>query len=128
MSVSASLTIPLLKGPAVEIITGGHSQPGFLDPFSDPPLNIASETSLNKTYVPQWWIVGQMSVDYEAAIPREEHLKFTMLTDIQQLITKLTDDEEAEIGYAELKLNSIDVDVPTRATASATGLRLLARR
>jgi hypothetical protein len=121
MSVSASLTIPLLKGPAVEIITGGHSQPGFLDPFSDPPLNIASETSLNKTYVPQWWIVGQMSVDYEAAIPREEHLKFTMLTDIQQLITKLTDDEEAEIGYAELKLNSIDVDVPTRATASATG-------
>jgi hypothetical protein len=119
MSVSASGSFPILTGPATKVITGGHSQPGLLDPFSDPPMNIPTELSENSTYVPAYFLVANLLVGYEAGIPRTEHIRFNLLSDMQQLVTRLTEDEEEELGFAELTINAVDVDVPSRATGFA---------
>jgi hypothetical protein len=119
MSVSASGSFPILTGPATKVITGGHSQPGFLDPFSDPPMNIPTEFSENSTYVPAYFLVANLLVGYDAGIPRTEHIRFNLFSDMQQLVTRLTDHEEEGIGFAELTINAVDVDVPSRATGFA---------
>jgi hypothetical protein len=114
MSLDFSASLPLLRGPAYKTTLTTKEQTGVLDPgdslsdaFGDSdPVNIPAHFENNYLYVPLWNIQASMTLTYDAARARKERVRFTLVTNVQPLITEPEDSETMIIT-----LDSIDVSL-----------------
>jgi hypothetical protein len=93
MSVSISSSVPIMRGPYLYTDLMRKWQTGVLDeggPDSD-PINIPATQESTGLYVPLWQVQASMTLKYEANRPRKEHARFTLSTDVQDIVTLAED-------------------------------------
>ncbi len=106
MSISISSSKPLMRGPYLYTDLMYKYQVGVLmegDADSD-AVNIPATQESTGLYVPLWQVQAGMTLTYEASRDRKEHARFTLSTDVQDIITLA---EDADV--LSLTLNSQDV-------------------
>ena len=93
MSISISSSTPIMRGPYLFTYLTRKFQTGVIDeggPESD-PINIPATQENTGLYVPLWQVQASMTLKYEANCPRKEHARFTLTTDVQDIVTLAED-------------------------------------
>jgi hypothetical protein len=93
MSISISSSVPIMRGPYLYTDLMRKFQTGFIDeggPDSD-PINIPTTQESTGLYVPLWQVKASMTLKYEGNRPRKEHARFTLVTDVQDIVTLAED-------------------------------------
>ena len=106
MSISISSSKPLMRGPYLHTTLSQKTQVGVIwegGPDSD-TINIPATQESTGLYVPLWQVQAGMTLTYEASRDRKEHARFTLSTDVQDIITLA---EDADV--LSLTLDSQDV-------------------
>lgn len=115
LSVSDSETQPLLIGPYLSTVLTDRMQIGLTDPFADPPINRPATRQTQTLFVPKWNVATTLSIAADAAFKRAEIVKFTLNSDLQQIII-----DAGETQVSELKtINGGDVGVAIPDDSSA---------
>jgi len=89
MSVSMSSSVPIMRGPYLYADLMRKFQTGVIDeggPDSD-PVNIPATQESTGLYVPLWQVKANMTLQYAANRLRKEHARFTLSTDVQDIVT-----------------------------------------
>lgn len=119
LSVNVSVSGPIGSklGDGGDFVITDRQQIGLLDPFADPPINIAPWRQMTFLTVPLWQIQTSLVLDYEAARKRSERIKFTLTSDLQPVLTDPDVADTAEI----VTLNGGDVAmaIPDDSTAGS---------
>jgi hypothetical protein len=92
LSVNVSQTIPgITHGATFE--TSHFAQPGFIDPFGDPPINQPIEVRQSSTAIALWRINAAMTIalDEKETRARKERVAFDMTSDLQAIVTDASD-------------------------------------
>lgn len=114
LSISISASIPQLAGPRLDYILTEKAQTGIFDPYADPQVNIAQSYANTTVTVPLWQVKTTLVLRYEAKRQRSERLKFTLTSDLQDILAT-RGDSAADIDADEseiINLSGTDVGLP----------------
>lgn len=106
LSVSESYTKPIYYTNALKTDYKQSVSVVIGDPETGRAASLSVQTSAN--YVLEWNFSGSMTIGYDAARDRTEHVMFTLRADLQPMIT----DDEGTGDIETLTLNGGDVGVP----------------
>jgi len=87
LSVTGSIVTPQVKSALVGVISF-KNQIGFFDPYNDPQTNIPAHVEQSTVHVPAGRVETTLAASYEAKRPRTERLRFTLNSDLQDVLTK----------------------------------------
>jgi hypothetical protein len=110
MSVSISSSVPIMRGPYLYTDLMRKFQTGVIDeggPDSD-PINIPATQESTGLYVPLWQVQANMTLKYDANRPRKEHARFTLTTDVQDIVTLA---EDADVLAISLDSQDVGAEV-----------------
>src|SRR5262249_44221598 len=108
MSISTSISAPLLSAPNIKFRLLLEQQTGMCDPFSDPPFQIDPSEKSEDMYVPLYITSYFLAVSAKAARPRTETVTIIMEAEIQDVLAEPTSqDPDFEI----VTLSGADVGV-----------------
>lgn len=102
LSSSLSITQPLPGTPCVRHPQSSSYQPGFVNPYSDPPVNIANTAKSSTAYHLYWTLDTELSIRQNARRGRRERIAFTVVSDFQRILSDVTDASDVE----EISLSS----------------------
>jgi hypothetical protein len=108
-SASQSSSGPALLSPnPLSCVLTGYSQSGVCDPYSDPPMNLPSNSQTSGMIVPLWAVALDMSVRYDANRQYSEILTFDMTANTQNILTSPLVDQNSEL----ITISSVDLSQP----------------
>lgn len=105
LSVNNSASMPVLLGPSLKQTLTISSNIIVGDPDTGTPAS--TSVSDNILYVPKWRIRTSMVLRYDAGQDRTEHLKFTLNSNLQPVVT----DPDVAAASETITLNGSDVGI-----------------
>lgn len=99
LTVNLSVSAPQVTG--LGCILTERNQPGFFDPFADPQINVPASYANTSITVPPWQVAGLLTAKYEASRERNERLRFTLTSDLQDILASDASSEGDVSGDAD---------------------------
>lgn len=108
LSSTLSVNKPLYKGPFLQTTLTDKQQPGLLDPFSEPAINIPAMSQTTFMYVPLYKMQTTLTLTYGANRKRTERISLNLQSDLQPI---LTDDGTEDSVQVMSAVNGADVSL-----------------
>ncbi len=107
LSISTSITTPTTANATSRNVSF-EQQIGFFDPYADPQVNIPASVKSSDIYAASWLLDLGLVARYDAKRQRSERVKFTLFSDIQEMLS----DPEAQGSTDILGIGGTDVGQP----------------